>query len=174
MALYTYKPHFYKKSTKEIEIFDENHKRIGSMQRYYKNKWMRVVDHFIDEYEVNLKAFYADGDSLINVVDITPFTKIIGGEWKIERADGENNRISDKTKIKTHIRYELQYKEKNYLFTKDIGDRTMRLRDESNTLHAEITYDNMLPPMTITVKNHSEEIDVWTIVCVYYLYSLRT
>ncbi|MBD8500474.1 hypothetical protein [Paenibacillus arenosi] len=173
MAVYTYKPHFYKKSTKEIEILDENHKRIGSIQRYYKNKWMRVVDHFIDEYEVNLKAFHVDGHSLITVEDVTPLTKMIGGEWKIKCVDGGNNRISDKTKIKTHIRYELQYREKWYLFTKDIGNRTMRVQGESNMLHAEITYDKMLPPMTITVKNHSEEVDVWTIACVYYLYSLR-
>ncbi|TVX85244.1 hypothetical protein [Paenibacillus agilis] len=174
MAVYTYKSHFYKKSTKEIEILDENNNRIGSMQRYHKNKWMRVVDHIINEYEVNLEAFHVDGGSMINVVDITPLTKLIGAEWKIEHADGEISLISDKTKIKTNIRYELQYKEKRFSFTKDLGDRIMRLRDESDMLHAEITYDKMLPPITITIKNHTEEVDVRMIACVYYLYSLRT
>ncbi|KYC88508.1 tubby C-terminal domain-like protein [Heyndrickxia sporothermodurans] len=166
-----------KRTTKNIDLLDINNNRIGSIQRFYTNKFMFVLDTIFANMFVNVEVFDEKGSSMVKALERVTFkTAVIptANLWNVSTHDNSVCILKDKTKIKTHPRYEFEVGDKIFRLKKNLVEKTTYLENKQtgNTI-AEITYQTLIPPMTIKLRIIDPEIDVYTVACIYYVFSLR-
>ncbi|QGQ48023.1 hypothetical protein [Metabacillus sediminilitoris] len=173
MEIYTFKKPILKKSTKNIDIIDSEDQIIGSIQRYFRNKFEYIVDQIFDELSIHVRVFDKNGDLKVNAQE-GPFIKnFLKSKWDVNDKEYGEFQLVDHTKIKTNARLAYTIHNHHYKVEKDIYNKVTRIKDSSGKTICEITYDKPIPPKTITIKILSPVTDIYTIACIYYLFSLR-
>lgn len=174
MPRYQYVSPIYRKSRKKFALTDADGNRVGDIQRHYNSTLHYVVDNVFSDYLVNVEVFNNEGRSMSKAIEIWSIKTMTSSEWNVDSTNFGRFVLKDRTKIKTNPCMEFVINNKVYLLKKDFMDRTATLISSSDRDIALITYDKILPPRTITIELLlDDEMDVYTLSCIYYLFSLR-
>lgn len=176
MTQYHFVSPLLKRSTKQFSIYDENNQEIGYMQRYYKSKLSYILDMIFTGMFLNVKIQDKAGSVIAQTeekVVLKNFISPTRQSWKVDTNKFGTFELKDKSKIKTHPRYEFFIDNLKYTLKKNFGDRKIYLLNNSEELVAEITYDKITPPQTFKIKINKPELDIHTIACLSYTLILR-
>lgn len=173
MNRYHYVSPIYRKSRKKFALTDSNGNRVGDIQRHYNSTLHYVVDNVFNDYLVNVEVFNNEGRSMSKAIEIWSLKTMTSSEWNVDSTNFGRFVLKDRTKIKTNPSMEFVIDNKVYLLKKDFMDRTTKLTCSSDRDIALITYNKVIPPRTITIELLDDEVDVYTLACIYYLFSLR-
>ncbi|SYX86196.1 conserved protein of unknown function [Paenibacillus alvei] len=173
MPRYQYVSPIYRKSRKKFALTDANGNRVGDIQRHYNSTLHYVVDNVFNDYLVNVEVFNNEGRSMSKAIEIWSLKTMTSSEWNVDSTNFGRFVLKDRTKIKTNPCMEFVIDNKVYLLKKDFMDRTTKLTCSSDRDIALITYNKVIPPRTITIEPLDDEVDVYTLACIYYLFSLR-
>ncbi|WP_144468136.1 tubby C-terminal domain-like protein [Bacillus pumilus] len=161
-----------KKTTKCIPVFNNEDIKIGLIQRFYKNKAERIFDHILDEIFVNVEVMDANSNTIVKATENISLKSMYRSSWIIDCKDKGRLVLEDRTKIKTNPMMKLIINNDIYYLKKDFADKRVRLED-SNQIIAEITYDKILPPATVSIEKKHSDLSVHLIACLYYIFMLR-
>lgn len=175
MPRYQYVSPIYRKSRKKFALTDANGNRVGDIQRHYNSTLHYVVDNVFSDYLVNVEVFNNEGRSMSKAIEIWSLKTMIRSEWNVDSKHVGRFVLKDKTRVKPNPSMEFVIDNKVYLLKKDFMDRTTKLTclSESDRDIALITYNKVIPPRTIRIELLDDEVDVYTLACIYYLFSLR-
>lgn len=158
----------YRKSSKEIKIFDVNNRVVGSLKRVYNNAFQKIIDTIFSN------------DMFINVVSFDeqnkPFCKVqehgwVKSEWEVASRSSKYL-LHNKTKIKTNPRMEFELNQNKYLIKKDFADRRVYFETD-NRIIAIFKYDKVVGSKTIETEIKADCIHYLELICLYYVFFLR-
>lgn len=176
MSEYSFVSPVLKRSTKDFPIYDKEKKIVGYMQRYYRNKWTFLLDAVFTNMFLNVKVQNKDRKMLADAVEnvkLKHFYTFTRQSWSISSNEEGTFLMEDKSKIKTHPRYEFELNGEKYLLKKNLGDRKVYLYNAQEQLIAEATFDKITPPQEYTVKFSNSNLDHYTAICLIYTLILR-
>ncbi|WP_449290012.1 tubby C-terminal domain-like protein [Paenibacillus melissococcoides] len=162
-----------RKSRKKIAITDFKGNKIGSIQRIYNSGLHFIFDNIFDEFWVNVEVFNEDEKPVIKASEVFSLKTIIRSEWNVFSDHFGKFILRDKTRIKSNPCLEFTINNTVYQLKKDFADRVTRLEKSNNEIIALVTYDKLVPPQTITLEIMNDEMDIYTLSCIYYLFTLR-
>lgn len=169
MLTYRFTNTLLKKSRKKINIYDSNEEVIGSTERYFHNKLEYIVDNIFDETFVHIKVFDHQGDLIAIAKEENSFFR---QKWLMKTDDGKEFQLIDRTKIKTNPRLAFTIDHDHYTLEKDFGDKVTRIKSNGQVV-SEIFYRSLIPPLTIYINCFSTKLDIYTIICIYRVFSLK-
>ncbi|MFM1651098.1 hypothetical protein ACI7RC_03230 [Brevibacillus sp. B_LB10_24] len=175
MKHYTFTPKQLIHSTSPAEIADEQGQCVGYLQRYYANRLQRAADILLDNWFVHVKVEEAAGSTNVCARQLWTWGR---PKWEltIERggdSDTSDCLLTDKTRIKTHPRFQYDKAGRSYTFAKNLLDRkTYCYRGESSDCFADITYDHPVVKGMRTVTVYEEELHPFEIIACYRLMDL--
>ncbi|KJB86016.1 hypothetical protein AZ66_21285 [Paenibacillus sp. E194] len=161
------------KTEKKFALTDAYGNRVGEIQRHYNSTLHYVVDTIFSDYLINAEVFDNKGRSMSKAVEAWSLQTMIRSEWNVDSKHVGRFVLKDKTRVKPNPSMEFVIDNKVYLLKKDFMDRTTKLTCSSDRDIALITYNKVIPPRTITIELLDDEMDVYTLACIYYLFSLR-
>jgi biotin synthase-related radical SAM superfamily protein len=173
METFVFKMPILRGSTKIIDIFDENHNRVGSIQRIYRNKLEKIIDFILnDAVFVNVQAFDTSNNLVCKVKEKISIKTMIRSKWEGKSINLGDFWVFDKTIIKTNPKLQIEIPEKNEIFTihKDFADKRVFIKNNGGKIVAEIKYDKPVPPQTITIQMKSGDMHYLDVACLYYLF----
>lgn len=173
MTRFHYVTPIYRKSRKKFALTDASGNRVGDIQRHYNSTFHYFADNIFSDYLVNVEVFNKEGMSMSKAVEVWSLKTMIRSEWNVDSKNYGGFVLKDKTMVKTNPCMEFVIHNKVYSLKKDFMDRTTKLKNSSDKDIALITYDKVVPPRTITIDLLDDEIDVYTLSCIYYLFALR-
>ncbi|MEL3985918.1 hypothetical protein AAE038_12545 [Bacillus velezensis] len=175
MSVYSFQKPILKKSTKKIDIYDENKTKIGSVQRFYKNKIEFIIDNIFDEFFVNVEIFDENQVSIGKATEILSVDTFLRSKWKLEYNGKKEIIINDITKIKTNPIFQIIIGQNQFRLEKDFADKRVRIVNTEKECIALITYDKLIPPTNVTINLNKEEkeLSITIISCIYYIFSLK-
>ncbi|WP_420901792.1 tubby C-terminal domain-like protein [Paenibacillus alvei] len=173
MTHFHYVAPIYRKSSKKFALIDANGNRIGDVQRHYNSTLHHIVDNIFSDYLVNVEVFDTEGRAMSKAIEVWSLKTMIRSEWKVDSNRLGKFVLRDKTMIKTNPCMEFAIDNKVYSLKRDFMDRTTTLKNSSDRVTALITYDRIFPPRTFTIELFDDEMDIYTLSCIFYLFSLR-
>ena len=173
MSEYSFEIPILKGSRRKIDIINAEKQRVGTIQRFYKNKLKFLIDNILDQFFVNVEVFNTEGHSMIKATEVISLETLVQSQWDVQSCSDDIFNIKDRTKIKTNPVLEFKTTESIYKLQKGFADKRFRVLNPNAEVIAEITYDKLLPPRTITIRILKAEINVFTIACIYYIFTLR-
>jgi hypothetical protein len=172
---YTFTPKQFIHSTSPAEIYDEQGRCIGYLRRFYENRFQRAADFLVDSWFVHVKVEEAAGSMTVCTRQLWTWGR---SKWQLtidREADSGTltSLLSDKTRVKTHPRFQYEKEGRSYTFAKNLLDRkTYCYRGESSDSLAEITYDHPVLKGMRTVTVYGEELHPFEIIACYRLMDL--
>ncbi|EGA91404.1 hypothetical protein GPDM_01015 [Planococcus donghaensis MPA1U2] len=168
MSYYTFKIPMYRKSSKEIEIFDTQNRTVGSLRRVYTNAFQKIIDTiFSNDMFINVESFDKKNDFSCKAQEYG----LIRSEWEIT-TNSSKYLLHNKTKIKTNPRMEFELNGKKHFIKKDFADRRVYFETDSKTI-ATFTYDKIVGSKTIEADINTDNIHYLELICLYYVFILR-
>nr|WP_155889697.1 hypothetical protein [Bacillus safensis] len=92
--------------------------------------------------------------------------------WVIECKDKGKLILEDRTKIKINPMMKLVIDDTTYYLKKGFANNRIRLENSEQTI-AEITYDKIIPPATVSIEKKQGDLSLHLIACLYYIFMLR-
>lgn len=117
--------------------------------------------------------FNEDEKPVIKASEVFSLKTIIRSEWNVFSDHFGKFILRDKTRIKSNPCLEFTINNTVYQLKKDFADRVTRLEKSNNEIIALVTYDKLVPPQTITLEIMNDEMYIYTLSCIYYLFTLR-
>ncbi|MFW5434121.1 tubby C-terminal domain-like protein [Paenibacillus apiarius] len=173
MSHYHFIKPILRKSRKKIAITDSNGNKVGSIQRVYNGALHFVFDNIFDEFWVNVEVFNEEEKPVSKASEVFSLKTMVRSEWIVFSDRFGKFLLRDRTKIKSNPCLEFTIKNNVYQLKKDFADKVTRLEKSTNEIIALVTYDKLVPPQTITIEIFNDEMDVYTLSCIYYLFTLR-
>lgn len=161
-----------KKTTKCIPIINKEGVPIGFIKRFYKNKVERILDHIFDEFFVNVEVMDANLNTVVKATENLSFRSMYRSNWSIECKEKGRLIFEDQTKIKTNPTMRFIINDTTYYLKKGFADKRVRLEDSKQTI-ADITYDKIIPPATVSIEKRQGDLTLHLIACLYYIFMLR-
>ena len=162
-------------SGKQITIINSDSVQVGFIQRKYKNFWNKLI-HYSPLTLSFLETINIDGENNGNHLKIreqsfkSNLTKL---KWDIVLKDTDKEikfLLEDKTKISTNPRMVYHKNNKEYLFKKDIFNRTCEISLNDNTC-ATTRIDKKIPLSLRTVIK-TNDLTIIELLGIYYVINL--
>ncbi|ASK64088.1 hypothetical protein CFK37_18975 [Virgibacillus phasianinus] len=166
---------FRKYLDKPITINDSAGVQIGFIQRKYKSSWDKFINYlplsFLETRNINGE----DGEYDVKIREMSFKSNLIKLKWNVHLKDFNKKStflLEDKTKISTNPRMLYYKNNKEYIFKKDIFNRTCEiyLNDDYNTC-AEIKIDKITPP-SLGIKVKTNDLSAVELLGIYYIMNL--
>jgi hypothetical protein len=172
--VFTFKNAIYRGSTKVLDVFDDNQKKTGSIQRFYRNK-LQIISDFIfrNNFIINVNARDICNELVCEIIEIVSKETLLRSKWNGISHNIGNFMLFDKTKITTNPRWEVQTSEGNYKIEKNLGNKSVFIRDSDGTIMAEIIYDKPIPPQNITIYLHTQKWSSLEVAALYLLINIK-
>ncbi|WP_144493829.1 hypothetical protein [Bacillus sp. WP8] len=161
-----------KKTTKCIPISNKEEITIGFIKRFYTNKVEKLIDHIFDEFYVNVEVMDSNSNMIVKAIENKSLQSMLRSNWVIECKDKGRLLLEDRTKIKINPMMKLIINETIYYLKKDFSNKRVRLENSEQTI-AEITYDKIIPPVTVNIEKKQGDLSLHLIACLYYIFMLR-
>ncbi|WP_342503017.1 hypothetical protein [Bacillus sp. FSL K6-1000] len=161
-----------KKTTKCIPISNKEEITIGFIKRFYTNKVEKLIDHIFDEFYVNVEVMDSNSNMIVKATENKSLQSMLRSNWVIECKDKGRLLLEDRTKIKINPMMKLIINDTIYCLKKDFSNRRVRLENSEQTI-AEITYDKIIPPATVSIEKKQGDLSLHLIACLYYIFMLR-
>lgn len=161
-----------KKTTKCIPIINKEDITIGFIKRFYANKVEKLIDHIFDEFYVNVEVMDSNSNMIVRAIENKSLQSMLRSNWMIECKDKGRLLLEDRTKIKINSTMKLIIKDTTYYLKKDFSNKRVRLENSEQTI-AEITYDKIIPPATVSIEKKQGDLSLHLIACLYYIFMLR-
>lgn len=161
-----------KKTTKCIPISNKEEITIGFIKRFYTNKVEKLIDHIFDEFYVNVEVMDSNSNMIVKAIENKSLQSMLRSNWVIECKDKGRLLLEDRTKIKINPMMKLIINDTIYSLKKDFSNRRVRLENSEQTI-AEITYDKIIPPATVSIEKKQGDLSLHLIACLYYIFMLR-
>lgn len=162
-------------SGKQIAIIDSDSVQVGFIQRKYRNFWDKFI-HYSPLTLSFLETINIDGENNGNHLKIREQSfksNLIKLKWDIflkDTAKESKFLLEDKTKISTNPRMIYHKNNKEYVFRKDIFNRTCEISLNDNT-YATIRMDKKIPPSLRTVTK-TNDLTIIELLGIYYVIKL--
>ncbi|MGG0027042.1 hypothetical protein ABEX92_04040 [Bacillus safensis subsp. osmophilus] len=167
-----FKKPLIKKMTKCIPIINKEDITIGFIKRFYTNKVEKLIDHIFDEFYVNVEVMDSNSNMIVRAIENKSLKSMLRSNWMIECKDKGRLLLEDRTKIKINPTMKLIIKDTTYYLKKDFPNKRVRLENSEQTI-AEITYDKIIPPATVSIEKKQGDLSLHLIACLYYIFMLR-
>ncbi|OYN64608.1 tubby C-terminal domain-like protein [Bacillus safensis] len=161
-----------KKTSKCIPIMNKEDITIGFIKRYYTNKVEKLIDHIFDEFYVNVEVMDSNSNMIVRAIENKSLQSMLRSNWMIECKDKGRLLLEDRTKIKINPTMKLIINDTTYYLKKDFSNKRVRLENSEQTI-AEITYDKIIPPATVSIEKKQGDLSLHLIACLYYIFMLR-
>lgn len=165
-----------KRSTKSIEIIDENSTRIGYIKRKYKSTF-ELLKNVIPFLETTNLLGESD-QSYIEIKEQSFKSTLYRLKWDYHLTDksNQNNKLNflleNKTKISTIPRFLLTKDNKSYVFKKDIFSRSCKIYcNDTNRMCAEINLEKWMPA-SAKVSVYNDDLEVVEVLGVFHIMNL--
>lgn len=159
-------------STKPCDLFNEDGIKIGTVQRYYSNNFIKLIDT-IGNIQISVFVAVKDNNDKTIAHSENNILKSLYSKmnWKIA-LNGESNyyELRDKTKIKTSRLMKFIYNGQQYTLSKEIGN-SVNIVDDNGNLIAEMSY-KLAVPKTNIIKIHNDNFNNYLLVCLLHTFDL--
>ena len=175
MTMFTYQVPMYKGSIKSIDILDENRIIVGSIQRKYRGFSQKIIDIIMSsDFVINVNTFDDNNELRCEISEDMGWKSWVKSSWIGKSNILGDFTLVDQTKIRTHPRLELQTAQgEKFYIKKDFADKRVFIENEAGVTTAEISYDKIIPPQTITIQLKSPEMHFLEVAALYYLLNIR-
>lgn len=160
---------------KPIAINDSNSVQVGFIQRRYKNLWDKLI-HYLPLSLSFLERININGENGVYHLQIRERSfksNLIKLKWDIFLNDaGEESKflLEDKTKVSTNPRMVYHKNNKEYIFRKDIFNRTCEISLNDITC-ATIRMVKKIPPSLKTITK-TNDLTIIELLGIYYVMNL--
>lgn len=160
---------------KQIAIHDSNNSQVGFIQRKYKGFWDKINSSLPLSLSF-LETINIDGensDTHLKIREQSFKSNLIKLKWDIFLKDAENESkflLEDKTKISTNPRMVYHKNNNEYVFKKDLFNRTCEVSLNDMTF-ATIRLDKMVPPSIRTITENND-LAIIELLGIYYIINL--
>ncbi|MGN7435139.1 tubby C-terminal domain-like protein [Bacillus safensis] len=161
-----------KKTTKCIPIINKDGVNIGFIKRFYTNKVEKLIDYIFDEFYVNVEVMDSNSNMVVTAIENKSLQSMFRSNWVIECKDKGKLILEDRTKIKINPMMKLVIDDTTYYLKKGFANNRVRLESSEQT-KAEITYDKIIPPATVSIEKKQGDLSLHLIACLYYIFMLR-
>ncbi len=162
-------------SGKQIEIVDSDSVEIGFIQRKYKNFWDRLLHYspltisFLET--INIEA--ANNSNHLQIKEQTFKSNLMKLKWDIFLTDATTESkflLEDKTKISSNPRMVYHKNNKEYLFKRDIFNRTCEV-SLNGDICATIRVEKKIPVLLKAVSK-TNDLTIIELLGIYYVINL--
>ncbi|MGZ9698135.1 tubby C-terminal domain-like protein [Bacillus safensis] len=172
MEIGYFKKPVIKKTTKCIPIISKDDINIGFIKRFYTNKVEKLIDHIFDEFFVNVEVMDSNANIIVKAIENKSLHSMFRANWVIECRDNGKLLLEDRTKTKINPTMKFIINDTIYYLKKDFANKRVRVENLEQTI-AEITYDKILPPATVSIEKKEGDLSLHLIACLYYIFMLR-
>lgn len=174
MSVYRFKKPLMTNSTQQIEVYDDNKRKVGFIQRSYQKKIYKMVEYFMtDPLFVNLFAVDQENNRVIEINEKVGKGVLFQSQWHCQSEGLGAFTLFDRTKIRTNPRYDFQTEVNGmYVMKKDIGDRKVYIENAGSVI-AEVGYEKVSSVRNIIINIKSPRIHCLEAASLYYLVDLR-
>ena len=162
-------------SGKQIAIMDSESVQVGFIQRKYKSFWNKLI-HYSPLTISFLETINVDGENNGNHLKIREQSfksNLMKLKWDIFLNDTDKEikfLLEDKTKIGTNPRMLYHKNNKEYIFKRDIFNRTCEISLNDN-ICATIRVEKKIPLSLKTVAK-TDDLTIIELLSIYYVMSL--
>lgn len=160
---------------KQIVINDKKNMQVGFIQRKYKNFWDKLIHYlplplsFLETINIDAKS----GNHRLRIREQSFKSNLTKLKWDIFLNDTEKESkylLEDKTKVSTNPRMVYRKNGKEYIFKKDLFNRTCEINLNDITC-ATIRMDKKIPPSLRTVIKTNDLSNI-ELLGIYYVINL--
>lgn len=161
---------------KQIAIHNSDGSQVGFIQRKYKNFWDKL-NNYLPLPLSFLETINIDGESSgyqLKIREQSFKSNFKGLKWDVYLKNGDQESsflLIDKTKISTNPRMVYHKNNKEYLFKKDLFNRTCDVSIEGHISCAEIRLVKMIP-MSLSMKIKTNDLTIAELLGIYYTINL--
>jgi len=179
MRTYTFKQPLMRMNQTPFDLLDESGRKVGSIQRFYRKGYEKMLDLVFDNWVCHVRVTDADRRERAVAEEEVSLQSFVRERWSLtlhEAGGSETLNGIRKTKIKTNPRLLFENDRRGVLITRDIGDKNTRFLDQATgQILAEASYESVIPPRfrNITIRVHAREASIYEIACLYYVFALK-
>jgi len=162
-------------SGKQIEIIDSDNVQVGFIQRRYKGLWNKLI-HYSPITISFLETVNIDGvnkDNRLRIREQSFKSNLTKLKWDIflkDTAKESKFLLEDKTKITTNPRMTYYKNNQEYVFKRDIFNRTCEIT-LNNKVCATIRVDKKIP-LSLRTVTKTNELTIVELLAIYYVMGL--
>ena len=162
-------------SGKQIAIMDSESVQVGFIQRSYKSFWNKLI-HYSPLTISFLETINIDGESNGNHIKIREQSfksNLMKLKWDIFLNEPTNESkflLEDKTKISTNPRMVYHKNNKEYIFKRDVFNRTCEISLNDN-ICATIRVEKKIP-LSLKAVGKTNDLTIIELLGIYYVMSL--
>lgn len=131
----------------------------------------KLIDYIFDEFYVNVEVMDSNSNMVVTAIENKSLQSMFRSNWVIECKDKGKLILEDRTKIKINPMMKLVI-DTTYYLKKGFANNRVRLESSEQTI-AEITYDKIIPPATVSIEKKQGDLSLHLIACLYYIFMLR-
>ena len=131
---------------------DDDRNTVGSIQRNYRGFSQKIIDIIMSsDFVINVNTFNNNSELYCEINEEMGWKSWVKSSWIGKSNILGDFTLVDQTKIRTHPRLELQTAQgEKFHIKKDFADKRVFIENEAGVTTAEISYDKLIPPQTIT------------------------
>jgi len=159
---------------KQIIINDSDSTQVGFIQRKYKSLWDKLINYLPLSF---LETRNIDGESSgyqLKIREQSFKSNLTKLKWDVYLKDVDKESsflLMDKTKISTNPRMVYHKNNKEYVFKKDIFNRTCDISIDGHISCAEIRIDKKIP-LSLRIKLKTNDLTIAEVLGVYYIINM--
>jgi hypothetical protein len=171
MKKYHFKLPLLKLSTASITVKDDNDHSIGSIQRTFRNHFNKALCWVIDNLEL---SFAGKDKQLTVIVKIRDNYKWFGrNEWSVTISKNGNEDtflLKDKTKVRTHPRFQFNIAGQSYVASKDLLDKKALIMNSTRKITVcEIEHESIMKYSNRGINMYEDELCPIYVACLDHL-----
>ncbi|MFK4997019.1 hypothetical protein ACI2OX_03915 [Bacillus sp. N9] len=126
------------------------------------------------DFAINIRSLDEEQQLYCELTEEMHFKSWLRTTWKGHSRNMGDFTLYDKSKIKTHPRMEV-HTSSGYIYyiQKGLTDRRVWFKDKDGRMVAEVTYDKIMPPQTITIGINSQELHYLEVAALYYILTMK-
>ncbi|WP_440136858.1 tubby C-terminal domain-like protein [Gracilibacillus caseinilyticus] len=159
---------------KQIVISDSDSTKVGFIQRRYKSRLDKVINYLPLSFLETRNIDGEGGGYQLKIREQSFKSNLTKLKWDVYLKDVNKESsflLRDKTKISTNPRMVYHKNNKEYVFKKDIFNRTCDISIDGHISCAEIKMDKKFPP-SLRIKVKTDDLTVAEVLGVYYIINL--
>ena len=160
-----------KNSTKQLEIYNQDNKKIGYIQRVFTNKLEYMVDLMFHNWFLHVTTTDVEGNKQAEAKSILLTNR---SKWNVSyQTDKGASSLLLKDIAKINLAHDFSFvmDDVTYLIKRNMLNHTTHVLSERKKI-AEITFDKLLPPRRHTIELYDESFNIFLLITLYHTFIL--
>ncbi|MGG0150957.1 tubby C-terminal domain-like protein [Bacillus mycoides] len=161
-----------KNSTKQLDIYNQENKKLGYIQRVFTNKLEYIVDLIFHNWFLHVTTTDIEGNKKAEAKSILLTNR---SKWNVlYQTDKGASSLLLKAVANISIAHDFSFvmNDITYLIKRNMLDHTAYILSEHKKI-AEITFDKLLPPRIHTIELYDESFNIFLLITLYHTFTLH-